>query len=141
MRDFKSLASTSFATRADGHGAAKDMANKLRAPRRGRRAGGREFIDLPDHGGMILPGCIRAPIEGFERELRALRGQFHGIDLMEQAMQRYAAIMGSIPREFLDQAHDALYASMRSHGLARRDGRAPPVMEATRRLGEHPAGA
>jgi|GEM_PF-6436654 hypothetical protein len=90
---------------------------------------------------MILPGCIRPLIEGFERELRQLPGQFHGIDLVEQVMLRYATIMGSTPREFLDQAHDALYACMCSHGLARRDGRAPPVMEATRRLGEHPAGA
>ena len=90
---------------------------------------------------MILPGYIRARIEGFERELPGLLGRFQGIELMEQVMQRYETVMGGIPRQFLDQAHDALYACMRSHGLSRRDGRALPRADTTQRQGERPAGA
>ena len=90
---------------------------------------------------MILPGYIRARIEGFERELSELPGRFQGIELMDQAMQRYETVMGGIPRQFLDQAHDALYACMGNHGLSRRDGRALPRTDTTQRHGEHPAGA
>jgi hypothetical protein len=91
---------------------------------------------------MILPGYIGARIEGFERELPALLGRFQGLELMDQVMQRYEAVMGAIPRQFLDQAHDALYACMRGHGLSRRDGRALPQTDAAQyRDGRRPAGA
>ena len=90
---------------------------------------------------MILPGYIGARIEGFERELPALLGRFQGIELMDQVMQRYETVMGGIPQQFLDEAHDALYACMRSHGLSRRDGRALPRTEATLRQGERSGGA
>lgn len=90
---------------------------------------------------MILPGYIRARIEGFERELSELPGRFQGIELMDQVMQRYETVMGGISQQFLDEAHDALYACMRSHGLSRRDGRALPRTEATLRQGERSGGA
>jgi hypothetical protein len=91
-------------------------------------------------GGMILPGDIWARIEGFERELPELLRRFEGIELREQAMRRYETIMVAIPRQFLDQAHDALYACLCSQGLARKDGRALPRGDARQPLGDHPAG-
>ena len=90
---------------------------------------------------MVLPDDIRARIEGFERELPGLPGRFQGIELMDQVMRCYETVMGGIPQQFLDQAHDALYACMRSHGFSRRDGRAAPRTDATQRQGERPAGA
>jgi hypothetical protein len=91
---------------------------------------------------MILPGYIGARIEDFERELPALLGRFQGVELMDQVIRRYETVMGAIPRQFLDQAHDALYACMRGHGLSRRDGRALPRADAAQHQdGRRPAGA
>jgi hypothetical protein len=83
---------------------------------------------------MTLPGSLRTRIEDFERELSGLPGRFQGIELMDQAMRRYETVMAGVPRQFLDQAHDALYACMCSHGLSRRDGRTPPRVDAAQHL-------